>query len=56
MVCNAIRLAKEAAEANVIDRVHTEVLAAQADIERSEAAQRALEAVASGNGMDLPPI
>ena len=50
MVSNAIRLAKEAAEARVIERVQTEVLAAQADIDRSEADQlSALKAVASGN-------
>ncbi|MEL7084697.1 MAG: phosphate acyltransferase PlsX [Cyanobacteria bacterium J06597_1] len=55
MVSNAIRLAKEAAEADVIERVHTEVIAAQEDIDRSEGKKKltSLEPLASAQASDV---
>ena len=57
MVSNAIRLAKEAVEANVIDRVQAEVIAAQVEIDRSEASKRPpLEAVSSRKTVDASQV
>ena len=53
MVSNAIRLAKEAVEADVIERVHAQVISAQEDIERSEANKlTSLEPLASAPASD----